>query len=360
MIAHAHPAQEKRLRALYDYDILDTPREADFDEIVALASRICEAPISVVNLIDKDRQWFKAEVGLNARETPLDTSICSHAILQDDFIEIPDTLADARMADNPLCTAENGLRFYAGSRLLSADGLPIGTLCILDTKPRRLTDLQRNALQVLSRQVMKQLDLRRALRNQATLLHEADHRVKNSLQTLTSIVRLYGRKFEDPHAKEALDAIQRRIAAVGALHGELQSSQGLDQISAQLFMTRVVDLLQETAPENIALTCDVDKTNLSPAKASALGMIVSEFVANAIKHGFPGEVAGQIDITLRLLNGKFTLTCRDNGAGSNAAAQKSSHLDGLGSSLMAAAASQLGATLESDLTPQGSRLSLTF
>ncbi len=103
--ANPHPQQDQRLRTLYNYEILDTPREEEFDEIVELAAEICGAPISVINLIDKDRQWFKAEVGLNARETPLETSLCSHAILEDPFVEIPDTLKDPRMADNPLCTA---------------------------------------------------------------------------------------------------------------------------------------------------------------------------------------------------------------------------------------------------------------
>ncbi len=103
--ATPHPQQDQRLRTLYNYEILDTPREEEFDEIVELAAEICDAPISVINLIDKDRQWFKAEVGLGARETPLETSLCSHAILEEPFVEIPDTLKDPRMADNPRCAS---------------------------------------------------------------------------------------------------------------------------------------------------------------------------------------------------------------------------------------------------------------
>jgi hypothetical protein len=164
MKASSHPRQEARLAALRGYNILDTPREADFDEIVALASQICEAPISVVNLVDAERQWFKAEVGLGVRETPIETSICAHAILEEAFVEIPDTLQDQRMRGNALCDGEPGLRFYAGAQLQTPDGLPLGTLCVLDYKPRTLTPLQRNAIIVLGRQVMAQLDLRLALR----------------------------------------------------------------------------------------------------------------------------------------------------------------------------------------------------
>ena len=108
MLAQPHPQQAERLRTLYDYEILDTPREADFDEIVELAAEICEAPISVINLIDRDRQWFKAEVGLGARETPLETSLCSHAILDAPFVELPDTLSDPRMVHNPPATDVEG------------------------------------------------------------------------------------------------------------------------------------------------------------------------------------------------------------------------------------------------------------
>ena len=122
MKAATHPQQAERLAALYRYDILDTEREADFDDIVELAAELCGAKISVINLIDSDRQWFKAETGLGVRETPLETSICSHVILESDFVEIPDTQADTRTSDNPLCRDEPGLRFYAGALLKSRDG----------------------------------------------------------------------------------------------------------------------------------------------------------------------------------------------------------------------------------------------
>ena len=270
MLAQPHPQQAERLRTLYDYEILDTPREADFDEIVELAAEICEAPISVINLIDRDRQWFKAEVGLGARETPLETSLCSHAILDAPFVEIPDTLSDPRMCDNPLCTDVDGLRFYAGALLTAANGLPIGTLCILDTKPRRLSELQRKTVGVRARQVMKQLDLRRALRRQAVMASEADHRVKNSLQTLGATVRLQARETAEPATAEALEAIQRRIEAVASLHGELQHSGGEDAVAAGGFLSRIEALLQEAAPPQVAVASCSDAVTLTAAKAAAM------------------------------------------------------------------------------------------
>jgi PAS domain S-box-containing protein len=165
----AEPArwdESERLAALRDYGILDTAREAAFDDVVALIARICEAPIAVVNLIDSGRQWFKAEVGLGVRETPLATSFCAHALLNEDGLVVPDATKDARFDGNPLVHEAPGLRFYAGRLLKTPEGLPLGTLCVLDTQPRPegLTELQETALKTLAGQVMSQMELRRALR----------------------------------------------------------------------------------------------------------------------------------------------------------------------------------------------------
>lgn len=166
--------EARRVAALHAYDILDTPREAAFDEVADLAAKICGTSIAVVNLIDTDRQFFKAEVGLGVRETPLETSFCAMAILEDDFLIVPDARLDPRFECNPLVTGEPHLRFYAGALLKTDEGLPIGTLCVLDTEPRDLTDLQQQTLRVLANQVMSQLKLRLTLRHREE--SEARHR----------------------------------------------------------------------------------------------------------------------------------------------------------------------------------------
>lgn len=164
--------EQQRLQALTDYQILDTPEESAFDEIVEVVSIICEAPIAVINFIDRDRQWFKSEKGLGVRETPLDISICAHAILQPGLFIVPDTTRDPRFAANPLVTGEPHLRFYAGALLQSQDGYPLGTLCVLDYRPRELTERQCFALQALANQVMAHLELMQAHREQAELIRE--------------------------------------------------------------------------------------------------------------------------------------------------------------------------------------------
>ena len=150
-----------RLEALQGYGVLDTPSESAFDGIAALAASICGTPIALVSLIDENRQWFKAKVGLTASETARDISLCAHAILQDDLFVVPDTRADERFAANPLVTAEPNIRFYAGAPLISQAGHTLGTLCVIDHVARKLTSQQEDALRVLSAEVVAQLELRR-------------------------------------------------------------------------------------------------------------------------------------------------------------------------------------------------------
>jgi len=140
--------EEERLDALRDYRILDTPDERAYDDLVALAAQICDVPIALISLVDSNRQWFKAKVGLEARETSRDISFCAHAILNDDILVIQDALADSRFATNPLVTCAPNIRFYAGMPLLSPAGLALGTLCVIDHEPRELNAAQIWALGV--------------------------------------------------------------------------------------------------------------------------------------------------------------------------------------------------------------------
>ena len=188
--AELHFAETQRLEALRGYDILDTPREAEFDDIVEVVSAICETPISVINLIDSGRQWFKAEVGLGVRETPIDSSFCAHAILQPDLFVVPDTTKDARFCDNPLVTGEPRLRFYAGALLESPDGLPLGTICVLDYVPRDLNEKQRALLRLMSKQIMKLLELRRLNARERELRLEAEALVRERTEADARLLQL--------------------------------------------------------------------------------------------------------------------------------------------------------------------------
>ena len=150
-----------RVQALHQYAVLNTAPEPAYDQLAELAASICGTPLAAVSLIDSDRQWIKANVGLNFSETARDVAFCAHTIAQRDLLVVPDATLDPRFADNPLVTSEPHIRFYAGAPLITSDGHALGTLCVLDYAPRQLDDQQREALRVLSHQVVARLELRK-------------------------------------------------------------------------------------------------------------------------------------------------------------------------------------------------------
>ena len=155
--------EEARIAALEKYAILDSDPEQSFDDLTLLASYVCKTPIALISLVDEDRQWFKSRVGIEASETSRDIAFCSTAILQGELFVVPDALADDRFRDNPLVVSDPHIRFYAGAPLVNEDGFALGTLCVVDRKPRELAPDQRDALKALSRLVLAQLEFRRNL-----------------------------------------------------------------------------------------------------------------------------------------------------------------------------------------------------
>lgn len=153
--------EKTRLNVLWQYEVLDTVPEELFDDLTELAARICEAPIALISLVDEKRQWFKSKVGLSVSETSRDVSFCSHAIRQSGLFIVPDATQDSRFANNPLVTSDPKIRFYAGAPLITPDGYALGTLCIIDKVPRELRPEQKQALIILARHVVTQLELRR-------------------------------------------------------------------------------------------------------------------------------------------------------------------------------------------------------
>lgn len=163
-MASSVPQNEaERLRTLRLYRILDSGSEKAFDDLTRLAAVICDTPISLITLLDEDRQWFKSRVGLDVTQTARDVAFCAHAILQDEVLIVEDAAIDARFAANSLVTSDPGIRFYAGAQLALSNGVSLGTLCVIDRKPRRLTEPQLDALKILRQAVVTQLELRRAL-----------------------------------------------------------------------------------------------------------------------------------------------------------------------------------------------------
>ena len=157
----------KRLKVLWQYEVLDTVPEEVFDDLTELAARICEAPIAMITLVDENRQWFKSKIGVTVKETSRDISFCAHAITQEDLFIVPDAAKDERFATSPLVISEPKIRFYAGAPLITPDGYALGTLCVIDKVPRELRPDQKQALRILARHVVSQLELRRHARELA-------------------------------------------------------------------------------------------------------------------------------------------------------------------------------------------------
>ncbi|QRR02415.1 GAF domain-containing protein [Dyadobacter sandarakinus] len=164
------PAEQDRIAALKEYEILDSISEQEYDDITALASLICQTPVSLISLIDDSRQWFKSNHGLSVRETPRDFAFCTHTILNPSQVfVVPDSREDARFADNPLVTGDPHVIFYAGAPLIDSNGFALGSLCVIDHTPKSLSETQLSALQILAKNVVNLIENRKVQRSMKVL-----------------------------------------------------------------------------------------------------------------------------------------------------------------------------------------------
>jgi GAF domain-containing protein len=209
------PSNEaERLAALKEYHILDTGTELSYDDITALAAHICKVPIAMISLVDEVRQWFKSRLGVEQRQTPREVAFCAHAILRNGPFIVRDAAKDRRFAGSALVTGKPHIRFYAGIPLINPEGLALGTLCVVDHQPRRLSAAQLKALQALSRQVMALLELRRV----STHLADALDHVK-TLQGLLPICAWCKRIRDDEGYWSQVEAYFHKATGADFTHG---------------------------------------------------------------------------------------------------------------------------------------------
>lgn len=370
MKADLHPLEDIRVAALSAANILDTPPDPKFDAITDLLRDLCDVPVALVSLVESDRQWFKSVKGLDICETPIEQSICAHAILQSDLFVISDTWKDERTVNNPLCKEDfmsgKPFRFYAGMPLNSPNGQPLGSLCILDYKPRHLDETQVKLLTVMGGQVETLIELNQHITNQEVLHNEMDHRVKNSLQSVLSMIRLYASRAEKdkalgPSGREAFKAVQRRVESIALLHEELHQDRSSGNVNLKAYLGKVIKLLQTSAPSNVQLKGDFEKMSVSSHEATAIAVIISEFSANSIKHAFPDNRDGSVSFTVTpTTDGGLRLLCEDNGVGGDSDIRETGEntVEGLGLRLMEASASQVEGSIDRGPTEDGYQLEL--
>ena len=343
--------ESERLRALREYDILDTLPEQEYQDIVQLAALICGTPIALVSLVDTDRQWFKAKVGIDASETSRETAFCAHALLQpDELLLVPDARSDPRFADNPLVKDAPNIHFYAGAPLKTSAGHVLGTLCVVDTKPRELSPVQQEALFALSRQVISQLDIRVKLNEleqaQRQLREVAAHQDRIKEEERTRIAReihdelggvMTGIKSylsfaidraqrtgleADPHLIDASALADSAIDTVRRVITDLRPSV-LDQLGiwaalewyAGQFAARtgvpcqvdIADGIDECIDEGI----DGASVMMESALSTALFRIVQETLTNISRHAH----ATSVQLQVRRDQQDVVVKIRDNGKG---------------------------------------------
>jgi GAF domain-containing protein len=201
-------SEKKRLKVLWQYEVLDTVPEELFDDLTELAARICEAPIALISLVDEKRQWFKSKVGTDVKETSRDVSFCAHAIKQAELFIVPDATQDKRFANNPLVTSDPKIRFYAGAPLITPDGYALGTLCVIDKVPRELRADQKRALLILARHVVSQLELRRRSRELVRVREESE-KAKTEVQQLRQELAQAYRQLEHNGRQQPVAAVAK-------------------------------------------------------------------------------------------------------------------------------------------------------
>ncbi|GAA3345404.1 GAF domain-containing sensor histidine kinase [Amorphoplanes nipponensis] len=305
--------EEARLAALHEAKVLDTLPEDDFDDIALLASEICGTPISLVTMVDADRQWFKAKVGLELDGTHRDDSLCAHAIHQHDVLEVPDAGADRRFADNPLVTGDHKFRFYAGAPVLLDGTHAVGTVCVVDHVPRELTEAQRRALRCLARHASVQLELRRYAqhagdiadrmrqldRMKDSFLAGVSHELRTPLTSIRGYLEmLQSDGFEPETSQRFLSVIQRNSDRLLRLIDDLLTVSRLSDggIRLDLVELDLAELVHQvsTACRPLAEHRDVALHNLVdhpvPARGDSrrLGQALNHLVVNAIKFTAPG------------------------------------------------------------------------
>jgi two-component sensor histidine kinase len=243
---------------------------------------------------------------------------------------VPDTTLDNRFCDNALVVGDPHLRFSAGALLESPEGFPLGTVCVLDYKPRELDETQKSFLRLMANQVMKLLELRRIaaaehsarlqaealLTENETLMREGDHRLMNSLQLVQSMLALQSRRASSEESKTQLEMASSRVLAIAAVHKQLHLTGSMEEVEIDAFLRRLCESLKHTAPAQIdAINVTADSIKVRSDVASGIGLLVAELVTNAFKYAYPVGAHGSVSVHFTQTSKGWRLKVSDQGRG---------------------------------------------
>jgi len=336
MIEPEIPVNEnERLSDLESYSILDTLPESEYEEITKLAAMICQVPIALISLIDNDRQWFKSHFGLNISETPRTLAFCAHAINNpSEVLSVPDARLDARFKDNPLVTSNPNVTAYTGVPLVSTSGYPLGTLCVIDTKPKEMNAEQIEALKALSNQVIRLFELRKnkALLESVNLKlkqknYELDqfariaaHDLKSPLASITSLITLLkesGNITITDESTEILDLMEQSSYSLRKLvDGILEHSRSekyleelKEEINISKFFEETIKLFKS---DKVYIDYPV-RNKVIVANKTALSQIFINLISNSIKYNDKEFV--NIELEFNEGDNVYEFCVKDNGKG---------------------------------------------
>lgn len=330
--------ENERLGALEALKILDTLPEKEYDDITKLASFICKTPVALVTLVDEKRQFFKSKIGLEDSSTSRDMAFCAHAILTPgEETIVADARLDARFSDNPLVTDDPHVVFYAGIPLLSPEGFPLGTLCVIDKKPRVLTKQQLAALRSLSNQVMKLLELRKSNLSlieaheklqvysdqMEAFAYTASHDLKEPARMVSSFMKLFQEKYAEGLNEEAqtyihfaVDGAKRMTMLINELlvYSELDNTDSAkEEVDIEMIVKEVVALFRGVIEENGA-SINYDKLPVIKASRTGVKLVFQNIVGNAIKYHAP-DGKPIIKISGEETDSQWKFAIEDNGIG---------------------------------------------
>lgn len=318
--------EKARLEVLKSYEILDSPSDDDYNSITFLASEIFNAPISLISLVDEERQWFKSKIGLDISETERDISFCTHAIhTSDEVYVIEDARKNPMFQNNPLVTGKPDIVFYAGAPLVDSDGYVIGTLCIIDTKERSFSYQEAQKLKILANQVMKLLDLRKKnnylkiINNEKSiLLKEIQHRVKNNLQLISSLINLQISKISDPYLSASFNICLNRIMAISNIHQNIYLESARESVNFKIYLNDLLNSFEIAHSSTKNIQNEIEDIILGLDIAVPLSLITSEIITNTFKHAFSETQEKKIQILFQKKeNGLLEMIIEDNGIGFN-------------------------------------------